>query len=125
MDDSMPHVVKCLSDCGHDVVIDEVFIRDAILRNYAQCLHNELVYFVGIMCSLEELERRERMRGNRELGLARGQFDTIHRYADYYDIIVDTTDSDPTTCAQKIMDYIQNNPNPMGIKRLFKHFDNS
>ena len=119
MDDTMPNVVKCLAECGHDVVIDEVFQRDEIVHNYAQALQKQTVYFVGVICDLQELEKREKMRGNRELGLARGQIDNIHRYAHYYDIVVDSIYNEARICAQQIMDFIKANQDPQGMKKLF------
>jgi chloramphenicol 3-O phosphotransferase len=41
------------------------------------------VFFVGIHCPLVELERRELARGNRRLGEARSDFETIHRFVSY------------------------------------------
>jgi chloramphenicol 3-O phosphotransferase len=48
------------------------------------------VFFVGIHCPLEELEQRERARGNRSIGDARRDFETIHRDA-LYDLEVEST----------------------------------
>lgn len=119
MDDTMPQVVKCLANYGHDVVVDEVFIRgDTIANNYATILREDTVYFVGIICDLQELERREKMRGNRCVGLARGQIDGVHTYIDYYDIVIDSTYRDAATCAQEIMNFIKTNQHPQGMKRL-------
>jgi chloramphenicol 3-O phosphotransferase len=48
------------------------------------------VYFVGVHCPLDELERRERARGDRRIGDARNDFDTIHEFA-IYDIELEST----------------------------------
>ena len=120
MDETMPHVIKCFAEFGNDVVVDAIFQRNEIVHRYAEALQNHPVYFIGVMCDLEELERREKMRGNRTLGLARGQINIVHLYSDYYDLVIDSTHNSAITCAQKIMDFIKMNPAPMGMKKLFE-----
>lgn len=118
MDETMPQVIKCCAEFGHDVVVDEILQRNEIVHHYAKALQDHVVYFIGIRCDLEELERREKMRGNRTRGLARGQINIIHTYSDYYDLTIDSTHDNAITCAQKIMDFIRMNPDPVGIKKL-------
>jgi len=115
---TMPQVIKCFADCGHDVAVDEIFTGDVQLHNYVRALQGDTVYFVGIVCELQELERREKQRGNRLLGLARVQIDFIHKYKDYYDLIIDSTHCDATTCAQNILNFIYSIPAPQGFKSL-------
>jgi chloramphenicol 3-O phosphotransferase len=116
IDYTMPQIIKCLADCGHDVAIDEILISDAILHNYALALKNYKVYFVGVVCDLQELERREKARGDRIIGLARGQIDFVHKHKKYYDLVVDSTNSDPAANAKIIFDYIRTNSYPQGLK---------
>lgn len=120
IDYTMPQMIKCLIDCGHDVAIDEILISDAILHNYATTLKKYKVYFVGVFCDLEELERREKSRGDRIIGLARGQIDLVHKHKKYYDLIVDATNSDPAVCAQTIFNYIKTTSCPQGLKKFSK-----
>jgi len=119
-DYTMPRVIKCLADYGHDVVVDTIITDNARLCDYAKVLQQHTVYFVGVVCDLEELERRERERGNRILGLARGQLDFVHQHKNYYDLIIDSTYCDPTTSAQKILDFIRETPAPQGFKTIVK-----
>jgi chloramphenicol 3-O phosphotransferase len=121
IDYTMPQTIKCLADCGHDIAIDEILINDAILHNYAIALKNYKVYFVGVVCDLQELERREKTRGDRIIGLARGQIDLVHKHKKYYDLVVDSTNSDPAVCAQAIFDYIHTNTCPQGLKKFSKN----
>jgi chloramphenicol 3-O phosphotransferase len=53
------------------------------LEDLLQCVSNLDVYFVGLHCSLEELERREVARGNRRSGEARTDFETVHSFTSY------------------------------------------
>jgi chloramphenicol 3-O phosphotransferase len=51
----------------------------------AESLRGFDVFFVKVSCPLEELERRERARGDRQVGFAKMQLDWVHRYGDYDD----------------------------------------
>jgi chloramphenicol 3-O phosphotransferase len=108
-----------------DIIIDEAFIEESILFHYVKELHNYKVYFIGVMCDLSELERREKSRGDREIGLARGQVDVVHKHHSYYDFTVDTTHISTDKCVQEIVSYINNNPMPTGFKRLYNAYHNS
>jgi chloramphenicol 3-O phosphotransferase len=115
---TMPQVIKCFADCGHHVAVDAIFTGDMQLHNYVKALKDHTVYFVGLICELQELERREKQRGNRSLGLARGQIESIHKYKAYYDLMIDSTHCDATTCAQNIVNFIHSTPAPQGFKKL-------
>ena len=108
LDKTMPHAINTFAQYGHDLIVDEIF-DDQTIRNYAQALQKQTVYLIGITCSIEELERREKARANRELGLARGHVDFVHAHQNYYDLIIDNTNLDPATCAEKIIDFIARN----------------
>ena len=47
------------------------------------------VFTVGVTCPIEVLEARERARGDRVLGRARGLAGVVHGFLDY-DLMVDT-----------------------------------
>lgn len=119
LEKTMPQVINTFAECGHGIIVDEIF-NDGVVRNYVATLQKQTVYLIGVMCSLPELERREKERSNRELGLARGHFATVHTQQMYYDFTVDTTNLDTSTCAQMIIDFIQRTPQPLGFKRLCK-----
>jgi len=113
--------IKCLADEGHDVVVDEVLLDEddsLLVSSYVAALREHTVYFVGVLCDLEELERREVQRGDRMIGLVRGLSEIVHRHKEYYDIVVDTTHLSGAVCAQKIWDAMNAMPNPQGLKRF-------
>lgn len=51
----------------------------------AECLRGFDVYLVKVSCPVEELERREEARGDRQIGFARMQLDWVHRHGEYDD----------------------------------------
>ena len=58
-------------------------------EEYAALLSGFAIFFVGVFAPLEVLEARERQRGDRLIGLARWQYDRIHR-GKKYDLEVDS-----------------------------------
>ncbi len=68
---------------GFDLIIDTVFEEPDCARKVTQQLSDYNVYLIALHCPLEELERREIQRGNRPLGLARTQYESVHTYCDY------------------------------------------
>jgi len=115
---TMAQFIKCLADNGHDTVVDEVLLDEISLQYYAQALSEHTVYFVGVECSLEELERREKARGDRVIGLARGLINVVHEHKNYYDITVDTTQLSSAECAQNIWNAMDAMQHPQGLRRF-------
>jgi chloramphenicol 3-O phosphotransferase len=56
---------------------------------------------VAVTCAIEVLEARERARGDRRLGQARGQFERVLHGATY-DLVVDTGVLSPAECAARV-----------------------
>ena len=82
--------LKAFLSAGHNVLADTGFYTPELFAQCARELAGERVWMVGVHCSLAELERREGVRGDRQVGIAREQHDSIHRGV-VYDIEVDTT----------------------------------
>jgi chloramphenicol 3-O phosphotransferase len=57
---------------GQNVIFDHVLSDDA-WHYLFEDLNEQRLYLIGVHCSIEELVRRERARGDREQGLARSQ----------------------------------------------------
>lgn len=95
-------VARTIVDHGLDLILDEVLIDDDIKRDWATVLADTDVFMVGVHCALPELERRERERGDRLIGQARGQFTRVHTGM-RYDLEIDTTQTLPFESAAKIV----------------------
>jgi chloramphenicol 3-O phosphotransferase len=72
-----------IADSGFPLIIDHVIERRDWMEEIAGALQGFRVYFVKVECPLEELERRELARGDRQIGFARMQLDWVHRYGAY------------------------------------------
>ena len=84
------------------VVVDDVIFEPWLLDDWRDALHGIHLLFVGVLCPLDELERRERARGDRVIGQARSQFGIVH-IGIKYDLEVDTGQQSTGTCVDQII----------------------
>lgn len=84
-------------------MIDHVII-DATLRTQAReiLLH---AFWVGVMCDVDELVRRETVRGDRYAGFASGTSAVVHQEMTY-NLVIDTTTTPTEILARQIYDVI-------------------
>jgi chloramphenicol 3-O phosphotransferase len=99
----MRHAVAAMAAQGNNLIVDEVMTHGATEREYRALLAPFDVRFVGLVAPLDVLEARERARGDREIGLARWQYDRVHRGITY-DLEIDTTLATPSESACMIRD---------------------
>jgi chloramphenicol 3-O phosphotransferase len=108
-------VVAALASQGNDVIMDYPLSEPWRLTDLLQVLAGYDVTLVDVRCSPTELERRERARHDRPLGLARSQ--SVFKHADR-DIVVDTTNQTPQTCAHIIASSLDHLDAPKAFDRL-------
>jgi chloramphenicol 3-O phosphotransferase len=96
----MRHAVAAMAGQGNSLIVDDVFWEDE-KAEYVELLSTFEVFFVGVLAPLDVFEARERDRGDRLLGLARWQYDKVHRGMSY-DFVVDTSATSALGCAQLI-----------------------
>jgi chloramphenicol 3-O phosphotransferase len=104
----IPGAVAAMASTN-DLIVDDVVNGTEWLRSIVHALAPFSVLFVGVLCSLEELERREAARGDRARGLARGMIGPAHEH-DTYDLRVDTSQMTAAECAQKIKERLYSGP---------------
>jgi chloramphenicol 3-O phosphotransferase len=106
--DAMYHTIKTYSDMGLNVIVDHVVLNqdDGKEQNLFDSCLNELksypITFVKVMCSLDELKRREISRGDRDIGNAAWQVKQGLYPLNGYDVIVDTSVTSLVECAKNI-----------------------
>ena len=108
--------VAGLASAGNDVIMDYPLSEQWRLDDLLRTLQGYDVTLVEVRCSLEELERRERDRGDRPVGLSRLQT-TVCTHGER-DIAVDTTSTDPQQCAVTIANALITVPPPKAFDRL-------
>lgn len=82
-------VVLTLAKMGHHLIIDDISLGAKQLDEWKQILRDFKVLWVGVNAPLDILEQREKERGNRIVGSARGQFHKVHT-GSTYDLSIDT-----------------------------------
>ena len=108
----MREAVLAMVVCGNRVIVDEVAESD-VMDHYRQLLKGYDLKCVGLTASLVELERRERLRGDRLLGLSRWQHERVHHGVEY-DLVVDTTECDHKEVADIIVSALVRRPSTSG-----------
>ena len=75
--------LPALATAGNNVIFDHIIETKAWLYELISLISELDVFFVGLHCSLAELERREIQRGDRRPGEARQDFETVHSIPTY------------------------------------------
>ena len=75
--------LPALSTAGNNVIFDHIIETKAWLYELVSLISESDVFFVGLDCSLPELERREIQRGDRRSGEARQDLETVHSLPTY------------------------------------------
>jgi chloramphenicol 3-O phosphotransferase len=82
--------LSALARSGNNLVLDYIVEEKPQLERLVTLLEGLDVFFVGVHCPLPELERRERERGDRRIGDARRDLETVHTFSGY-DFEVDSS----------------------------------
>jgi chloramphenicol 3-O phosphotransferase len=106
--ESMAPAVRALVDGGNKVIFDHVLHDEAMHRSCLKAFAGLDVFRVGVTCPVEVLEARERARGDRVLGRARGLADVVHGFC-RYDVMVDTGAMAPQACVAAILAALSRN----------------
>lgn len=94
--------VAAMVRAGARVIVDDVFLGGAASRQrWEAALDGLEVLWVGVRCAPDAAAAREIARGDRVVGMARLQAETVHRGMTY-DVEVDTTHAELLTCARTI-----------------------
>ena len=100
--DGIAPAVRALVDSGNRVILDHVLHDAAMAESCRRAFAGLDVFAVGVTCPIAILEARERARGDRVLGRARGLVDVVHGFLDY-DLTVDTGAQSAEAAAAKIV----------------------
>jgi len=99
---------------GQNVLLDHVLLAEG-WTYMAEDLAGINVFLVGVHCSAEVLDARERSRGDRPFGLASSQTGQVHRDR-VYDFEVDTTHQSPTECAAHVRRWLESDPTARALQ---------
>lgn len=97
--------IAAFASVGNNVIVDQLFGERWRLLACLDAFAGYDVVLVGVHCPVEELDRRERARGNRGRGRAASQIDLVHAQMQY-DVEIETSGQTPRECALAISDYL-------------------
>ena len=87
---------------GLNIIIDDILLEASFLDDYLKTFNNLKLYFIGLFCALETVEKREASRIGRFPGTAQSQLEVCHAHG-VYDLSLDTSILSPEDCAAKII----------------------
>ena len=96
----MRHAIAIMAAQGNNLIVDDVLLGSE-KAEYVALLSPFELFLVGVFAPLDVLEAREHERGDRMVGLARWQYDRVHKDMTY-DLEVDTSRATPMECAELI-----------------------
>jgi chloramphenicol 3-O phosphotransferase len=96
--------IPALAAAGNDLVVEHVIEFAAWRAELTALLRGLDVFLVGVHCDVDEIDRRERERGDRRIGEGREhvEHDGIHTFGPY-DLDVDTTGRAPDELAAEVI----------------------
>ncbi|GAA5482002.1 chloramphenicol phosphotransferase CPT family protein [Haloferula sargassicola] len=109
---SLPIIARC----GFPMIIDHVIEKKDWMDEIALALKDVPTFFVKVTCPLEELERREIARGDRQIGFARMQSTLVHGFCDY-DAEVDTYHQSITQNVAILKGLLESGREPVALDR--------
>lgn len=101
---------------GNNLIVEHIVETPTWMEQLVTLLDGFDVFFVGVHCPLDELERREAARGDRPVGGARRDFETIHGHT-IYDLELDALEA-PLANALTLISAWQQRPQPSAFARM-------
>lgn len=111
------HCIAALAATGNYIIADHVLQEPEWWAECGRLLSPFQAYLITVFCPLDELERREKDRGDREIGLARFQYDRVYG-KDIQDFKVDTSLNSASMCAVRIQEHIESGVQPFAFQRI-------
>lgn len=113
----MRRAVASLALEGLNVVVDDLLIHPDHRVGYLETLKDFRTIFVGVYCSLDEMERREAAREGRFPGTAQTTLLKVHSRMEY-DVRVDTSRASPRELAKTVLEVLNQPKFPRAIDSM-------
>lgn len=81
--DGFHRSLQAFAQAGNNLIVEHIVETRIWMAQLVELLAATDVFFVGVHCPVEELERREVARGDRRRGEARHDYETVHQHAIY------------------------------------------
>lgn len=112
---AMRRALKAIVDSDVHLIIDDLLFYEEDFQDYLELFQDSDVVFVAVRPTLQVAETREKMRGDRSHGLARGLYELVYKDR-LFDVEVDTGKMTPEEAAGVILDYINSSSKPTAFK---------
>ncbi|RLL48363.1 hypothetical protein D8M04_03625 [Oceanobacillus piezotolerans] len=116
--------VAMFSDQGINLILDQILHDPLTLRKFYGTLNSYPILLVGVHCPVEELKRREQVRGDRRIGQAVSQLSFVHQ-REIYDVEVNTYTNSLMECAKKIVSRLKDSATLSGFNNSLKEYESS
>lgn len=114
-------MIRMAVKAGKSVIWEEpVFHQDELFYQVIALDLQVTLYLIDVYCSLDLCVVRERKRRNRGIGLAKAMHAFVYKRMPTRDITVDSSQMKPEDNARIILDFIQENPEPMAFKNYLQ-----
>jgi chloramphenicol 3-O phosphotransferase len=91
---------------GVRLIVEEVFLDGAGSQDRLRAMfHDARVVWIGVTCEPEVAMERERLRGDRVVGMVAAQLSEVHEGVSY-DFVVESDARSPRDCANDIAQYL-------------------
>ncbi|WP_262693915.1 chloramphenicol phosphotransferase CPT family protein [Kordiimonas aquimaris] len=103
---AMAQCVRALVETGHNVIVDTIYSGEETQFEMNQALDGIKKVTVKVECDLRVLKQREKKRGDRKIGLAESQLETVHEGV-CYDLTINTSGKSVVDSAQFLIDFVK------------------
>ena len=110
--------LPALAGAGNNLIIEHIVETKEWMQLLLELLEPFDVFFVGIHCPLLELERREKIRGDRPVGDAQKDFETVHTFG-IYDLEIDST-QDLDANVEKVIGAWKARKHPSAFRKMLE-----
>ena len=110
--------LAAIASAGNNVIVDHVIEFSTWMHELVELFVPFDVFFVGVHCPLEELESRERERGDRTIGEAYDHLQVVHTFG-VYDFEVDTSAVTLDENARRIIATWKARTTPSAFERMY------
>lgn len=114
--DGLHRSIRAFADAGSNLIVDHIVETPAWMARLVALLDGIDVFFVGVHCPPEELDRREIARGDRRPGEARRDYEVVHAHA-VYDLELDSL-RPPADNAEALLAAWRGRSRPSAFERM-------
>jgi chloramphenicol 3-O phosphotransferase len=109
--------IPALARAGNRLIVDCPFYCSHSLPRCLELVSEYTVLYVGVFCPVDILDRLEKARADRKIGLARRQSSMVHESSEC-DVEIDTHQLSPKEAAQRVISALCSVERPTVFDRL-------